>query len=132
VRIEAGHRTATAKKAKPPTKEEKKLDYDGSLIEVDFVAAKSSKNHEVQQLSTSSVQQVQYQSVKSINFNRIQQGFESGSGPGGRRFESSSPTIYFQSLTSLPECLKNPAVGKNATLFSWQIFYEDIFTKTPT
>jgi hypothetical protein len=39
-------------------------------MEVDFVAVRASKNHRVPQLSTSTVQQVQYQSVRN---NKLQQ-----------------------------------------------------------
>jgi len=42
VRIEAGHRTAPAQKSKTPSEGGTRLDYDGSLIEDDFVAAKPS------------------------------------------------------------------------------------------
>jgi len=41
----------------------------------DFVSVKSSKNHKAQQRSTSSVQQVQYQSLKNNKFQQSSTGF---------------------------------------------------------
>jgi len=41
----------------------------------DFVSVKTSKNHKVQQLSTSDVQQVQYQSIKNNKIPQTSTGF---------------------------------------------------------
>ena len=50
-----------------------------------------------------------------------QPGRAPGSGPGGRRFKSSLPDHLFSATYTDSEVLKNPAVGKNATLFSSRI-----------
>jgi hypothetical protein len=47
---------------------EKMLAQSGSLMEVDFVAAKAFDFSKPQQLSTSGSQQVQYQSLKNLKF----------------------------------------------------------------
>ncbi len=56
--------------------------------------------------------------LEAINFSRFQYGLESGSGPGGRRFKSSLPDHLFSATYPDSEVLKNPAVGKNVTLFT--------------
>jgi len=62
----------------------------------DFVLLKASRFNKSQQLSMSGSQQIQYQSLKNLKFQRFQYALESGSGPGGRRFKSSLPDHSFQ------------------------------------
>src|SRR6266481_4386434 len=56
--------------------------------------------------------------LEAISFSRFQYGLESGSGPGGRRFKSSLPDHLFSATYADLKVLKNPAVGKNVTLFT--------------
>jgi hypothetical protein len=48
----------------------------------DFVAARACDFNKSQLLSTRSPQHIQYQSLRKDKFQQVQQGLESGSGPG--------------------------------------------------
>ena len=66
----------------------------------DFVTVRASTFNANQQLSTRSVQQIQYQSIKNYRFQQISITAESGSGPGGRRFKSSLPDQLFPTIAA--------------------------------
>src|SRR5436305_10817646 len=61
--------------------------------------------------------------LRTTNFHKLQYHLHSGSGPGGRRFKSSLPDHLFSATYKPSEVLKNPAVGKNATLFSFRLYF---------
>src|SRR6266481_1721557 len=65
--------------------------------------------------------------LEAINFSRFQYRLQSGSGPGGRRFKSSLPDHLFPATYANSEVVKNPAVGKNVTLFTSQVFHLNSF-----
>jgi len=58
----------------------------------DFVSVKSSKNHKAQQRSTSSVEQVQYQSLKNNKFQQSSTGFRIWFGTRGSGFQQNQNT----------------------------------------
>ena len=67
----------------------------------DFEAVKAPGFNRGQQLSSTAAQRIPQQSLGFAEFNSVQQGLESGSGPGGRRFKSSFPDQSFHDDTSL-------------------------------
>ena len=62
----------------------------------DFVAIKALSFNKIQQRSKRARNENKANHLESPNFRRVQQGLESGSGPGGRRFKSSLPDHSFQ------------------------------------
>jgi hypothetical protein len=89
--MEAGHRAATAE----VFKEIKSLHRSGSLMEVDFVAVRTSMNHKVRQLSTSGSPQVQYQAHKNNKPPQISIGAGIWFGTRGSEVQILSPRPFF-------------------------------------